>query len=262
MTLKTRAEPVSIEDWNSNGWALVPAFLGPEEVAALRREAERLCAARELFDRRGSIPNSTTRSDRLDPVIDLSEPFESVARHSRLHSLVSEVLGGEAQLLKDKFIAKPPGAIGYGAHQDGAYWPGLGVDPNRFLTAVIFLDDSTAHKGAIECVSGYHHKLLTDPAVIADPDEGSLGAFTTVEARAGDLLLLHALTPHRSGPNRSVEMRRALLYTYGIDPRPDLYRLYQDHRSAIARSTPPSTPPSGDLSDRAIGLPGRPRVSG
>ena len=48
-----------------------------------------------------------------------------------------------------------------------------------------------------------------------------------IEAKAGDLLLLHSLTPHRSGTNRSDGMRRALLFTYGVDPRPDLYGVYK-----------------------------------
>ena len=106
------------------------------------------------------------------------------------------------------------------AHQDAAYWPGLGVDPDRFLTAIIFLDDAAREKGAIECVSGLHRELLTDPGSIADPDEEALGPFTMIEAKAGDLLLLHSLTPHRSGTNRSSGMRRALLLPMASIPGP------------------------------------------
>jgi len=220
-------------NWDRDGWALVSGFLGASEVAELRREADRLCENEALFGARGAVPNSATRSDRLDPVIDLSEPFAALARDRRLRSLVDDVLGGEAQLLKDKFIAKPPGAIGYATHQDGAYWPGLGFDLHRFLTAVIFLDDSPADRGAIECASGHHRALLTDPDTIADPDDAALGPFAMIEAKMGDLALLHALTPHRSGPNRSGEMRRTLLFTYGVDPRPDLYALYKQLQTRI-----------------------------
>lgn len=215
------------DDWVANGWALVTGFLGDDEIAALRQEADRLCGNQALFEGRGAIPNSATRSDRLDPVIDLSPSFAALAQDRRLTSFVSNVLGGEAQLFKDKFIAKPPGAVGYATHQDAAYWPGLGLDTGRFLTAIIFLDDSPAEKGTIECASGYHRQLLTDPDTVADPDEAALGPFTTIEARSGDLVLLHALTPHRSGPNRSSAMRRALLFTYGVDPRPNLYAEYK-----------------------------------
>jgi ectoine hydroxylase-related dioxygenase (phytanoyl-CoA dioxygenase family) len=56
-----------------------------------------------------------------------------------------------------------------------------------------------------------------------------------IEAKAGDLLLLHSLTPHRSGSNRSGDMRRALLFTYGVDPRPDLYAVYKQLQEALRR---------------------------
>ena len=212
--------------WDASGWALHPGFLPAEEVGELVREAERLTADPALSAGRGAVPNSATRSDRIDPVIDLSPRFAALARDPRLTELAGRLLGGDVQLMKDKFIAKPPGAKGYATHQDAAYWPGLGIDARRFLTAVLFLDDSTAAKGAIECASGHHLSLLTNPDRIADPDETRLGEFTTIEAKAGDLLLLHALTPHRSGPNRSDSMRRALLFTYGVDARPELYTIY------------------------------------
>jgi ectoine hydroxylase-related dioxygenase (phytanoyl-CoA dioxygenase family) len=227
MTSTTR-----VEDWARDGWTLVGGFLNENEVAVLVGEADRLWSQQSLFTERGAVVNSPTRSDRLDPVIDLSAPFKALSRDPRLVAVASELLGGEAQLMKDKFIAKPPGTVGYTTHQDGAYWQGLGLDFERVLTAVVFLEDSPAEKGAIECVPGEHKRLLTEPSKVTDPDESQLGPFTTIEAKAGDLLLLHALVPHRSGPNRTDGMRRTLMFTYGVDPRPDLYGLYARHRRA------------------------------
>ena len=221
-------------DWRQDGWTLFAGFIGPDEVAVLLAEAGRLLAMPELFAERGAVANSQRRSDRLDPVIDLSPAFAAVACDRRLVALASELLDGEAQLFKDKFIAKPPGAIGYAAHQDGAYWPGMGLDPRRFLTAALFLDPADGSNGAIECASGHHRALLTDPDRIADPDESAVGDFTLVEAAAGDLLMIHALTPHRSATNRSQAMRRALLFTFGVDRRPDLYAAYQQHRTRMS----------------------------
>ena len=225
--------PAAYEEWRSKGWTLIDRFLDQQEVAALRDEAERLMEDEALFVERGSVPMSMSRSDRLDPVIDVSPPFAALARDPRLLTLAGSFLGGDARLLKDKFIAKPPGAIGYGTHQDGAYWPGLGLDLTHFLTAILFLDDAVAENGAIECVAGSHRALLTDPDTIADPDESQLGSFSLVEARAGDLLLIHALTPHRSGPNRTDGLRRVVMFTFGVDPRPDLYRLYRQSGASL-----------------------------
>lgn len=233
MNIAATIEAQPSEDWECKGWALIPRFLGADRLVALRREADILLDDPALFNQRGSVPNSAQRCDRLDPVIDVSAEFATMSRDQRLRDVVGTFLGGKAQLFKDKFIAKPPGARGYGVHQDGAYWPGLGIDPRRFLTAVLFLDDSTAEKGAIECAPGHHRQLLTEPESIADPDEAALGRFEVIEAKAGDLFLLHALTPHRSGPNRSGDMRRAILYTYGVDARTNLYSLYQQFQMGL-----------------------------
>jgi ectoine hydroxylase-related dioxygenase (phytanoyl-CoA dioxygenase family) len=231
-----RREPVSTKpgigpaekrDWIAKGWAHLHGFLGPSELSVLRHEADRLWADEGLFGIRGSVPNSAMRLDRLDPVSDVSTPFAALSGDHRLLTAVNDLLGGEAQLMKDKFIVKPPGASGYAAHQDAAYWPGLALDYGRFLTAAIFLDDATAETGAIECVPGQHHALLTAADTIADLNEAELGSFITIEAKAGDLLLFHALTPHRSAQNRSSGMRRVLFYTYGIDPRPNLRARYR-----------------------------------
>ena len=222
-------------DWSRDGWLLVAEFLSEDERALLCAEADRLWAQQELFAMRGAVPNSPARSDRLEPVIDLSEPFRALAYDAPLLALASELLGGKAQLMKDKLIVKPGGAGGYKTHQDAAYWQDLGIAPGDYLTAVVFLDDSTRDKGPIECVPGHHATLLTAPGAIADVEEGLLDApFEAVEARAGDLLLLHSLTPHRSGPNRSAETRRTLLFTYAVDSKPDLYGRYRVMRGSTA----------------------------
>ena len=234
MNVEVRIDAEGRDSWESRGWALIPGFLAPGEVSVLCDESDRLLQNRELFDQRGSVPFSPTRTDRLDPVIDTSETFAALSSDSRILALAESVVGGRVQLMKDKFIAKPPGAGGYGTHQDGAYWMGLGIDPDRFLTIAIFLDDATPEKGPIECAPGFHRTLLTNPDSISDPDETLLGPFTMIEAKAGDLLLLHSLTPHRSGPNRSDGMRRALLFSYGADDRPDLYERYYQLKRSIS----------------------------
>jgi hypothetical protein len=234
MNAEIRLDAERQTSWESCGWALIPGFLGADEIAMLCREADRLLQRRHLFEQRGTVPFSPTRGDRLDPVIDVSETFTALAFDPRILALAESVAGGPVQLMKDKFIAKPPGAGGYGVHQDGAYWMGLNIDPDRFLTVAIFLDDATPEKGPIECAPGFHRGLLTDPAQVGDPDESLLEPFTVIEARAGDVLLLHSLTPHRSGPNQGDEMRRALLFSYGLDDRPDLYERYYQLKRSIS----------------------------
>ena len=110
MNAEARIEPMSIDHWQSHGWMTVPGFLGPDELDLLRNEADRLLQEKRHFDMRGGVPFSPTRSDRLDPVIDLSPSFAALAADPRVTGLAATVLGGQPQLMKDKFIAKPPGA--------------------------------------------------------------------------------------------------------------------------------------------------------
>jgi len=234
MNAEARIEPMEMDDWASRGWVLLPGLLGRDELAPLCAEADRLLGQKEYFEMRGGVPFSPTRSDRLDPVIDLSPPFAALAADPRLLGLVATFLGGRPQLMKDKFIAKPPGANGYKTHQDGAYWQGLDIDFDRFLTLAVFLDDAAPDQGPVECASGFHRGLLTGPDGAIDPDDSKVGSFAMIEARAGDVLLIHSLTPHRSGPNVSDRMRRTLLFSYGVDDRPDLYDLYYQLRRTLS----------------------------
>ena len=80
MNVAARFDAAPGADWEANGWELIPGFLGPEEIALLQAESDRLCGNTALFDERGAVPNSSARSDRLDPVIDVSPMFAALAR--------------------------------------------------------------------------------------------------------------------------------------------------------------------------------------
>lgn len=218
-----------LDEWHSRGWTVVRDFLGEERLTALRSASDRLNGNAPLFEQRGAVSASAPRKDRLDPVIDLAPEFHALASDPDLVELLGEALGGTVQLMKDKYIAKPAGATGYSLHVDAAYWLGMDLDLDRFASAIIFLDNATLDNGAIECADG-RHPLAAAGEPIIDPAEGSVGPLAAVEAQAGDVLLLHARTPHRSGGNRSAEPRRTLILTYGIDARPGLYGRYQQHR--------------------------------
>ena len=57
-----------------------------------------------------------------------------------------------------------------------------------------------------------------------------------VEVRAGQTLWFHSRTPHRSGPNRSTEPRRALYPTYNALSEGDLREdYYREKLAAFAR---------------------------
>ena len=58
MNVAARIDSAPGADWEANGWELIPGFLGPDEIALLQSESDRLCGNSALFDERGAVPNS------------------------------------------------------------------------------------------------------------------------------------------------------------------------------------------------------------
>jgi phytanoyl-CoA hydroxylase len=146
----------------------------------------------------------------LDPVFRawLSQPlFERIVR--RIHP-------GAVMLYRATMFAK---AAHTGSetpyHQDGGQLWGLDRTPELQLWTA--LDDAPPEAGGLEVVTGSHRWGLASPmgglvppSAIVERDPTP----TPLPARAGDVVLLHNLTWHRSGSNRSPRERRAFTVCY------------------------------------------------
>jgi len=159
--------------------------------------------------------------------------FRSVALDPRLGGWAAQVLGARrVRLLEDNALTKDPrtgGALKW--HQDYSYWP-LG-QPNA-VTVWIALDDVTFENGAVQMATGSHllgerlprvfgtgasyFKERRPPEVreITTPADEGLRV-ETVELRAGEATIHHALTWHASGENATDRPRRASVFRYVAD---------------------------------------------
>ena len=134
---------------------------------------------------------------------------------------------------------KPPGAFGYGIHQDFTNWQELPVPPELLLSVVVPIDPATEENGALQCYPGLHHEHLRPPEKPTDifnpkaglVDEGMLGDAQPelLEVQPGDLVLFSSLTPHCSGPNRSEMKRRTLFLSYNASRFGDVYDKYYEN---------------------------------
>jgi ectoine hydroxylase-related dioxygenase (phytanoyl-CoA dioxygenase family) len=139
-------------------------------------------------------------------------------------------------LFKDKLIAKHPGTTGYGLHQDYAVWQGLGLPAEALMTVALAIDRADASNGCLEIWPGGHSRLLTEQGDSDPTDEkddiaeGDLEAASggPVEMEAGDALLLHSLTVHRSGANLSGRPRRMAFFSYSAGRYGDLRGTYYE----------------------------------
>lgn len=222
-------------DFERCGYAVVASPFDAGEIKRWRDECERLWAMPGIHDAsvfcvdlRDTVHGGRV-AERLDPVTDASPLFAALARDERIVRLARLLLNEDVVLFKDKLIMKKPGTMGYPTHQDFSYIAFMGFPGERQLAIAIAVDATNEENGAVEVFAGYHNKLAptaTDDEFLVD--EGALNPDSSamVPLLPGDILVLHSLCPHRSGPNRTDQPRRMMFFTYNGASVGDHYETY------------------------------------
>lgn len=209
-------------EYRTNGFFVLRNVFDANEMRELLVESNRLLTEhRDLISPnnlrcRYMAHHETGESlfEVFDPVNDISPVCERFCNDSRILSVIESLYGEPPCLFKEKLIFKPPGALGYKLHQDiPLAWTGF---PRTFLTVLIPIDPSSKENGCTEVFSGYHDDFLSsDGTVYMLPDDVvDSGRRTHLVLEPGDIAVFHGLTPHRSDPNRSKQMRRVLYVSY------------------------------------------------
>jgi len=229
-----------VHAYQDQGYLVVRGLLADRIPEALA-EAEALRQRQELIHSNNlrcrwqpHFQSGECLFETFDPVVDISPVCANLAEDPRLLAVLSCLYGEPACLFKDKLIYKPPGARGYGVHQDFIAWAGF---PRSFLTVLIPLDTCDRSNGCTEVYPGCHragclspedgnyHELLPDSVagVISLP----------LELEPGDVAFFGCFTPHFSQPNRSERWRRQLYLSYNAhsDGGPRREEHYQQFHS-------------------------------
>jgi hypothetical protein len=220
------AGPEQRQQYEEQGYLVVPRLFSPGEMREVAAEAEGLLRRTELIhadNLRCRWQNHAVTGECLfetfDPVIDISPVCARVARDPRLVVAVAALYGTGAHLFKDKLIFKPPGARGYDLHQDFIAWPNF---PRSFLTAVVAIDPAGPDNGCTEVFPGCHRRGCLSPEdgdYHPLPPESVAGCpGVMLELEPGDVALFGCFTPHRSAPNQSDRWRRLLYLSYNAAP--------------------------------------------
>jgi hypothetical protein len=223
--------------YEESGFLIRRSVFSREEMRSVDQAARRLLDREDLIDKQnlrcrfqGNCSGGDCVFETFDPVIDLCPALRALALDSRILELLAEIYGQEACLLKDKLIFKPPGALGYGLHQDYIAWPSF---PRSFLTVLVPIDATNEQNGCTEVFAARHRQGALSPEdgdyheLSEDLVRGAGGVL--LELEPGDLAVFGGFTPHRSGPNRSEGWRRQLYLSYnsisdGGDRRTEHYR--------------------------------------
>jgi len=163
--------------------------------------------------------------------------------HVYLQKCVSELLGEDFVLFKEKLNLKPPGGSGFAPHTDT---PSLRVPfgsfgPQTFVTVMVAIDDMDGKNGCLRVCRGswceHNAVQVVQPEVGANPDgAGRAGAippavaakltFEDVCVKAGSIAIFGGMLPHRSAVNTSIFSRRAVFLTYNPAREGDYHDLY------------------------------------
>jgi ectoine hydroxylase-related dioxygenase (phytanoyl-CoA dioxygenase family) len=210
------------EQFLHQGFLVVRQLFNDAEVAELVREADRVVKCDDLIDTdnlrcrwQSDCLTGECLFDAFDPIMDLSDGIAELAGHEALLSTLAGLLDDDACLFKDKLIFKPPGAGGYGLHQDYIAWPDF---PRSFITAAIAIDSSDPANGCIEVFPGGHTRgcLSPEDGMYHELPVDSVDSIQPVSLylQPGDAAFFGCFMPHRSAANQSDRWRRQLYLSY------------------------------------------------
>lgn len=231
-----------LAEYRRQGFVIRRRVFERGEIDALAAEADRLQRdRRDLIDEHNLRCRFMAHAETgeplfevFDPVNDISPLCASFTTDPRLLAMLGCIYGEPACLFKEKLIFKPPGALGYDLHQDiPRGWAGF---PRSFLTVLIPIDLPTSDNGCTELYRGYHGGFIfpeRDDIYMLPHDCVAEQRRVALLLEPGDVAIFHGLTPHRSSPNRSQGMRRALYVSYnarsdGGDQRTRHYAEFHD----------------------------------
>ena len=214
--------------FDQQGWLLLDGLVGVA-VGDLQAEVDRVASLPDdgPWEHHYEQTDAGTRLARTENFTPSSPLLAGLLRDGPIVEVAGQLLGEPALLYKEKINYKSAGGAGFSPHQDKPAYPFV----DHVLSVMVAVDDATTENGCLEVVSGRHHEQLAqDDRGCIDPGVVATMRWELVELRAGQTLFFHALTPHRSGANRSSRDRRALYPTYNGASEGDLRDAYYEER--------------------------------
>jgi phytanoyl-CoA hydroxylase len=137
--------------------------------------------------------------------------------------LCHDLLGNNVRLYWDQAVYKRPGRTSFPWHQDNGYQY---VEPQQYLTCWVALSDASEASGCPWVFPGIHrsgtlqHRPSEYGMTCVAPTHSStdlLAGARVVPVGAGGIVVFSSLTPHATGPNRTLDERRAYILQFAPD---------------------------------------------
>lgn len=138
-------------------------------------------------------------------------------QHPLFRDLTRKLVAEEVSVFRAMFFNKPAEqGVTIDWHQDGAGGWGLSIPPR--VTVWTALDPTSIANGCLQLVPGTHKQVIPERGDLLSTEEIAVHAPDSrrlyVEMAAGEVVLLHNWTLHRSETNRTNQPRRAFSVCY------------------------------------------------
>lgn len=224
-----------LESFRRDGYVVVRGLFDAGDVARMSRWIDELVARPEVPHRHmvyyeDSLLDEETRIlSRIENFCAFHTELDCLFNGGWLLDYLQAFLGERPVLFKDKINFKEPGSDGYLAHQD--IQGGWDVYASYYVSMLVTIDPATQENGCLELVPGLHTQGALGPNWKPLPEDDARLEYEPCPTRPGDAVVFDAFVPHRSGPNRTAEPRRALYVSYNRASEGDhRARYYRDKR--------------------------------
>jgi len=223
-----RLTPEQKRFYEENGFLAVENVVPPQQVEAMRRRIEELCARWDSEEARrvgvqqeaeiaGAVTSDKTAQTvrKFSSLVSYEPVFKAHATNPDLLDMVEDLIGAPLSLYADQALLKPP-FVGSEKmpHQDNAYF--RVVPDSAVITCWCALDDATVENGCMHYMPGTHrwgvvgHEHVPGtPHLVPkgyDPKKA-----VAVPLKAGGVIFHHACILHHSPPNKTPHWRRAFV---------------------------------------------------
>ena len=214
-----RLGPDEVAQFDREGYVVVPDLVDAAALDALQADLDRFEAEVDAFlqtreDGRFSITETGALTIAIHAVT-RSPAARVLSAHPAMLGLCADLVGPDVRLYWDQAVYKKtekPRRVPW--HQDNGY---TYVEPQEYLTVWLALTDATEENGCPEVAPGAHrHGTLEhhyiDPLGWECLEEGTPSVAAPVAA--GGAVVFSSLTPHRTGPNLTDDVRKAYILQY------------------------------------------------
>ncbi len=218
MTTLTRPKlsEQQLSDFENNGFLLARQAFSEADMAHIRRWCDELVAMPEVSGRQWIYWEKSllNPNDKIICRIENITPFHEGFREmtEALKAPMSQLLGEEAVLFKEKVNFKYPGGDGFKPHQDAQ--AGWDAYADFFISVLVCIDEATLENGCLKVVPGHHKRgLFQSWQPLSDAEMEGM-QFVDCPTKPGDMIFFDCYAPHASEPNLTQSIRRLYYATY------------------------------------------------